>query len=86
MCSAVSLPSDNGKGLKELLQSHAALNDYLFSFRFHVSSACKEYQVYVHALSDARCVFDMAVSSRIIIFKPACYFRIIFNKYELVTV
>ena len=30
------------------------------SFRFHVSSACKESQVYVHALSDARCVFDMA--------------------------
>ncbi|KAL6083406.1 hypothetical protein STEG23_013154 [Scotinomys teguina] len=24
------------------------------------SSACKEYQVYVHVLSDVRCVFDMA--------------------------
>ena len=35
---------------------------YSVSFRFHVSSACKESQVYVHALSDARCVFDVAVS------------------------
>ena len=50
----------------------------LISFRFHVSSACKESQVYVHALSDARCVFDMAVSFSLKLFryfKLGCYLR-----------
>lgn len=30
--------------------------------RFHIPSSCEESQVYVHAVSDARCVFDMGVS------------------------
>lgn len=32
----------------------------IIGVKYHVSTACKEYQVYVHALSDAECVFDMA--------------------------
>lgn len=35
------------------------------SFRFHVSGSCKDLQTYIHAISDARCVFDMAVSRSI---------------------
>lgn len=31
--------------------------------RCHISSACEDDQVYVHAISDARCVFDMGVSN-----------------------
>lgn len=30
--------------------------------RCHISSCCKDDQVFVHTISDARCVFDMAVS------------------------
>lgn len=54
---------------------------YSVCFRFHVSSACKESQAYVHALSDARCVFDMAVSFFLKLFwyfKPGCYLRLRF--------
>uniref|UniRef100_A0A8C5K9A6 Orn/DAP/Arg decarboxylase 2 N-terminal domain-containing protein n=1 Tax=Jaculus jaculus TaxID=51337 RepID=A0A8C5K9A6_JACJA len=36
------------------------LDIQIIGVKFHVSSACKESQVYVHALSDARCVFDIA--------------------------
>lgn len=31
--------------------------------RSHISSSCEDDQVYVHAISDARCVFDMGVSN-----------------------
>lgn len=31
--------------------------------RCHISSFCEDDQVYVHAISDARCVFDMGVSN-----------------------
>lgn len=31
--------------------------------RCHISSCCEDDQVYVHAISDARCVFDMGVSN-----------------------
>ncbi|XP_070333413.1 antizyme inhibitor 1 isoform X3 [Odocoileus virginianus] len=44
---------DNEVELKKIARNHP-------NAKFHVSSACKESQVYVHALSDARCVFDMA--------------------------
>lgn len=37
-------------------------NCIFIPFRFHVSGSCKDLQTYIHAISDARCVFDMAVS------------------------
>lgn len=30
--------------------------------RSHISTSCEDNQVYLHAISDARCVFDMGVS------------------------
>lgn len=36
------------------------------SHRFNVSSSCEDNQLYVHAMSDARCVFDMGVSDNLI--------------------
>ncbi|KAF6323122.1 antizyme inhibitor 1 [Rhinolophus ferrumequinum] len=44
---------DSEVELKKIARNHP-------NAKFHISSACKESQVYVHALSDARCVFDMA--------------------------
>ncbi len=34
-----------------------------FFCRFQVPASCRDPQAYTHALSDARCIFDMAVSS-----------------------
>nr|XP_007999458.2 antizyme inhibitor 1 isoform X3 [Chlorocebus sabaeus] len=48
------------KNCKHLLECAKELDVQIIGVKFHVSSACKESQVYVHALSDARCVFDMA--------------------------
>ncbi|XP_031525167.1 antizyme inhibitor 1 isoform X4 [Papio anubis] len=50
------------KNCKHLLECAKELDVQIIGVKFHVSSACKESQVYVHALSDARCVFDMAVN------------------------
>ena len=50
------------KNCRHLLECAKELDVQIIGVKFHVSSACKESQVYVHALSDARCVFDMAVS------------------------
>lgn len=33
-----------------------------FSLRSRISTSCDDNQVYLHAISDARCVFDMGVS------------------------
>lgn len=33
----------------------------LLLLRSHISNSCDDDQVYVHAISDARCVFDMGV-------------------------
>ncbi|OCT74936.1 hypothetical protein XELAEV_18033924mg [Xenopus laevis] len=40
----------------------ATVIHFLIFFRFHVSNSSNP-QTYNHALSDARCVFDMAVSN-----------------------
>ncbi|EGW12832.1 antizyme inhibitor 1 [Cricetulus griseus] len=48
------------KNCRHLLECAKELDVQIIGVKFHVSSACKEDQVYVHALSDARCVFDMA--------------------------
>nr|XP_058899115.1 antizyme inhibitor 1 isoform X3 [Kogia breviceps] len=50
------------KNSRHLLECAKELDVQIIGVKFHVSSACKESQVYVHALSDARCVFDMAVN------------------------
>uniref|UniRef100_A0A8D0T7T3 Antizyme inhibitor 1 n=1 Tax=Sus scrofa TaxID=9823 RepID=A0A8D0T7T3_PIG len=50
------------KNCRHLLECAKELDVQIIGVKFHVSSACKESQVYVHALSDARCVFDMAVT------------------------
>lgn len=34
--------------------------------RFNISSSCEDSQLYVHAMSDARCVFDMGVRDNLI--------------------
>ncbi|XP_058414555.1 antizyme inhibitor 1-like [Diceros bicornis minor] len=48
------------KNCRHLLECAKELDVQITGVKFHVSSACKESQVYVHALSDAQCVFDMA--------------------------
>ncbi|KAM6171738.1 antizyme inhibitor 1 isoform 1-T2 [Erethizon dorsatum] len=48
------------KNCRHLLECAKELDVQIIGVKFHVSSACKEPRVYVHALSDARCVFDMA--------------------------
>ncbi|XP_036292554.1 antizyme inhibitor 1 isoform X3 [Pipistrellus kuhlii] len=50
------------KNCRHILECAKELDVQIIGVKFHVSSACKESQVYVHALSDARCVFDMAVN------------------------
>ncbi|XP_029779077.1 antizyme inhibitor 1 isoform X3 [Suricata suricatta] len=50
------------KNCRHLLECAKELDVQIIGVKFHVSSTCKESQVYVHALSDARCVFDMAVN------------------------
>lgn len=34
--------------------------------RFNISSSCEDPQLYAHAMSDARCVFDMGVRDNLI--------------------
>ncbi|XP_074123811.1 antizyme inhibitor 1 isoform X1 [Sminthopsis crassicaudata] len=48
------------KNCRHLLECAKELDVQIVGVKFHVSSSCKEPQVYIHALSDARCVFDMA--------------------------
>uniref|UniRef100_A0A8C5P1Q2 Orn/DAP/Arg decarboxylase 2 N-terminal domain-containing protein n=1 Tax=Jaculus jaculus TaxID=51337 RepID=A0A8C5P1Q2_JACJA len=48
------------KNCRHLLECAKELDVQIIGVKFHVSSAFKESQVYVHALSDDRCVFDMA--------------------------
>ncbi|XP_030073395.1 antizyme inhibitor 1 isoform X1 [Microcaecilia unicolor] len=48
------------KSCRHLLECAKELQVEIIGVKFHISSACKEPQVYIHALSDARCVFDMA--------------------------
>ncbi|XP_038600602.1 antizyme inhibitor 1 isoform X1 [Tachyglossus aculeatus] len=48
------------KNCRHLLECAKELQVQIVGVKFHVSTSCKEPQVYIHALSDARCVFDMA--------------------------
>ncbi|XP_028282004.1 antizyme inhibitor 1-like isoform X2 [Parambassis ranga] len=47
------------KDCKHLLQSAKELGVQVVGVRSHITSFCEDDQVYVHAISDARCVFDM---------------------------
>ncbi|XP_054840468.1 antizyme inhibitor 1 [Eublepharis macularius] len=48
------------KNCRHLMECAKELNVQIVGVKFHVSNSCKEPQVYKHAISDARCVFDMA--------------------------
>ncbi|XP_056141846.1 antizyme inhibitor 1-like [Lampris incognitus] len=48
------------KDCRHLLESAKELGVQVVGVRFRIPSSCKDDQVYVHAISDARCVFDMA--------------------------
>uniref|UniRef100_A0AAQ5YG87 Orn/DAP/Arg decarboxylase 2 N-terminal domain-containing protein n=1 Tax=Amphiprion ocellaris TaxID=80972 RepID=A0AAQ5YG87_AMPOC len=47
------------KDCRHLLESAKELGVQVVGVRSHISSSCEDDQVYVHAISDARCVFDM---------------------------
>ncbi|XP_076009930.1 antizyme inhibitor 1-like [Genypterus blacodes] len=47
------------KDCRHLLESAKELGVQVVGVRFHISSSCKDDKVYIHAISDARCVFDM---------------------------
>lgn len=47
------------KDCRHLLERAKELGVQVVGVRFHIPSSCEESQVYVHAVSDARCVFDM---------------------------
>uniref|UniRef100_A0A3P8PHT7 Orn/DAP/Arg decarboxylase 2 N-terminal domain-containing protein n=1 Tax=Astatotilapia calliptera TaxID=8154 RepID=A0A3P8PHT7_ASTCA len=47
------------KDCRHLLESAKELGVQVAGVRSHISNSCDDDQVYVHAISDARCVFDM---------------------------
>ncbi|KAM4567650.1 antizyme inhibitor 1-like isoform 1-T6 [Fundulus diaphanus] len=47
------------KDCRHLLERAKELGVQVVGVRSHVSSPCEDDQVYVHAVSDARCIFDM---------------------------
>ncbi|XP_066547372.1 antizyme inhibitor 1b isoform X2 [Amia ocellicauda] len=47
------------KNCRHLLESAKEMGVEVVGVKFHISSSCKDPQAYVHAISDARCVFDM---------------------------
>ncbi|XP_019407085.1 PREDICTED: antizyme inhibitor 1 [Crocodylus porosus] len=48
------------KNCRHLMELAKELEVQIVGVKFHVSNSCKEPQVYLHAIADARCVFDMA--------------------------
>ncbi|XP_066479161.1 antizyme inhibitor 1 [Tiliqua scincoides] len=48
------------KNCRHLMECAKELDVQIVGVKFHVSNSWKEPQVYKHAISDARCVFDMA--------------------------
>ncbi|KAM4688435.1 antizyme inhibitor 1 [Discoglossus pictus] len=48
------------KSCRHLLECAKELNVQVVGVKFHVSSSSNDPQAYIHALSDARCVYDMA--------------------------
>ncbi|XP_068426158.1 antizyme inhibitor 1-like isoform X2 [Clinocottus analis] len=47
------------KDCRHLLERAKELGVHVVGVRSHIYSACEDDQVYIHAISDARCVFDM---------------------------
>ncbi|XP_029360140.1 antizyme inhibitor 1 [Echeneis naucrates] len=47
------------KDCRHLLEKAKELGVQVVGVRSHISSSCEDDQMYVHAISDARCVFDM---------------------------
>ncbi|XP_006636176.2 antizyme inhibitor 1b [Lepisosteus oculatus] len=47
------------KNCRHLLESAKERGVQVVGVKFHISSSCKDMRAYTHALSDARCVFDM---------------------------
>lgn len=51
------------KSSRHLLEAAKRLNLQVVGVSFHVPASCQDLEeAYTHALSDARCVFDMGVS------------------------
>ena len=51
------------KSCRHLLEAAKDLGVQVVGVTFHIPSSCQDLQqAYTHALSDARCVFDMGVS------------------------
>ncbi|XP_053914971.1 antizyme inhibitor 1 isoform X3 [Cuculus canorus] len=48
------------KNCRHLMECAKELGVQIVGVKFHISGSCKELQTYIHAISDARCVFDMA--------------------------
>ncbi|NXA33629.1 AZIN1 inhibitor, partial [Eudromia elegans] len=48
------------KNCRHLMECAKEFGIQIVGVKFHISSTCKELQTYIHAISDARCVFDMA--------------------------
>ncbi|NWW83944.1 AZIN1 inhibitor, partial [Rhynochetos jubatus] len=48
------------KNCRHLMECAKELGVQIVGVKFHVSGSCEELQAYIHAISDARCVFDMA--------------------------
>lgn len=52
------------KSCRHLLEAAKELGIQVVGVTFHIPSSCQDLQqAYTHALSDARCVFDMGVST-----------------------
>ena len=52
------------KSCRHLLEAAKELGVQVVGVTFHIPSSCQDLQqAYTHALSDARCVFDMGVST-----------------------
>ncbi|MGH0133672.1 UNVERIFIED_CONTAM: hypothetical protein FKN15_056434 [Acipenser sinensis] len=47
------------KNCRHLLECAKELGVEVVGVKFHISSSCKDLQAYTHAVSDARCIFDM---------------------------
>ncbi|XP_053914970.1 antizyme inhibitor 1 isoform X2 [Cuculus canorus] len=77
------------KNCRHLMECAKELGVQIVGVKFHISGSCKELQTYIHAISDARCVFDMAVNHVIrplldvyfpkesgvnVIAEPGCYY------------
>lgn len=57
------------KSCRHLLEAAMELGVQVVGVTFHIPSSCQDLpQAYTHALSDARCVFDMGVSTVSLLF------------------